>query len=231
MRVDRLDVDRGKPAGSQHLGQRPSVALVALDSPAFYGVRRAARVHADHRRADRFKRPEQVRREWATLEPDLIQGSLEPLQGAVDHFRMGIDGSSPHRLARPVDDADRRSLAADIQPCIHPHRSSPFVAHESPAKGLPDAGEQQPHVRYVLVAVSSDGGTLSSDGFERFWDRAPSTAARRSTDAVQEFVAYIKRAGPRRQCVGARLGLLWFDLVLNARHAWRHGSGPTTAWS
>src|ERR1700733_14095054 len=72
--------------------------------------------------------------------------------------------------------------------------------------------------------------TLSA-GFERFWDRAPSTAARRSTDPVQEFVAYIKRAGPRRQCGGARLGLLWFDLVLNARHAWRHGSGPPTAWS
>ena len=116
MRVDRLDVDRGKPAGPQHLGQRPGVALVALDPSAFDGVRRAARVHADHRIADRFKRPEQVRREWATLKPDLIQGSLEPMQGAIDHFRMRIDGSSPHRLARPIDHADRRSLAADIQP-------------------------------------------------------------------------------------------------------------------
>jgi hypothetical protein len=46
--------------------------------------------------------------------------------------------------------------------------------------------------------------TLSA-GFERFWDRAPSTAARRSTDPVQEFVAYIKRAGPRRRKAGAAM--------------------------
>ena len=31
-----------------------------------------------------------------------------------------------------------------------PHRCSRFVAHESPAKGLPDAGQQHPHVRYVF---------------------------------------------------------------------------------
>ena len=172
MRVDRLDVDRGKPAGPQHLGQRPGVALVALDPSAFDGVRRAARVHADHRIADRFKRPEQVRREWATLEPDLIQRSLEPLQGAVDHFRMRIYSSSPHRLTRPVDHTDRRSFAADIQPCIHPHRCSPFVAHESPAKGLPDAGEQQPHVRYVLPSTQRQQLRSISPQFNQF--RSPS---------------------------------------------------------
>ena len=39
-----------------------------------------------------------MRREWAALEPGRIQRSLKPLQRAVDHFRIRIDGSSPHPL-------------------------------------------------------------------------------------------------------------------------------------
>jgi hypothetical protein len=93
----------------------------------------------------------EVRRERAARQPDFIQRSLEPLQSAVNHFRMRINRSAPDRLARLVDHTDRRSLAANVQSCKHSHRCSPFVAHESPAKGLPDAGEEQPHVRYVLV--------------------------------------------------------------------------------
>ena len=57
-----------------------------------------------------------MRREWAALEPDLIQRSLEPLQGAADHFRMRIE--VPRHTALP--DPSITQTAVRLPPISNP---------------------------------------------------------------------------------------------------------------
>jgi delta 1-pyrroline-5-carboxylate dehydrogenase len=76
-----------------------------------------------------------MRRKRPALQSNLVEHTLKTLQGGVDHLRVRVDHSAPDDLACRVDNANRRPLAAHVKSCKHCHRCSPFVSHESPAKG------------------------------------------------------------------------------------------------